>query len=427
MSKRYVWWATCAVVLLGAGSAVAATGVAVHDAYSGLDHGQPYQAPAVALPLRPVQPVPVGTRALSGRLEQLSAGFAGVLGAQVIDTTSGEVVWDKQGGAPLVPASATKALTVAAATAQLDAGARLHTQIVRGANPGEVVIKSAGDVWMTLTQLDQVAQDILAVVPQVEAVFVDNSVWPGPVEAKGWDPDNVDGGFITPMEPSMVFGGRLGAAKGDVPRSHTPSFDVAKFLARRLDAPTFGVGPAPAGAEVIAEIVSPPFSQRAEAAMKHSDNVMAEAIGRELAAARGEEPSFAGATRATLAVLEERGMPTTGVILEDNSGLSTDNRIPPAVLAKVMATAATDSALRPVIGYLPVAGGKGTLDARYTELGGRGFVRAKTGTLTGVSALTGIAQGTSGHIYAFAFLVNDGDILAARGLQDNLASALHEF
>ena len=77
--------------------------------------------------------------------------------------------------------------------------------------------------------------------------------------------------------------------------------------------------------------------------------------------------------------------------------------------------------------YLPVAGGDGTLYERYGDSAAKGYVRAKTGTLTGVSALAGTAQGNSGRVYAFAFLVNDGDILAARKAQDALASALHEF
>ena len=89
--------------------------------------------------------------------------------------------------------------------------------------------------------------------------------------------------------------------------------------------------------------------------------------------------------------------------------------------------AVNDPRLRPLASYLPVAGGDGTLYERYGDSAAKGYVRAKTGTLTGVSALAGTAQGNSGRVYAFAFLVNDGDILAARKAQDALASALHEF
>ena len=83
--------------------------------------------------------------------------------------------------------------------------------------------------------------------------------------------------------------------------------------------------------------------------------------------------------------------------------------------------------LRPLLGYLPLAGGEGTLYERYPNSPARGFVRAKTGTLTGTSALTGTAQGQSGRVYAFAFLVNDGEVTSARQAQDALAAALHDF
>ena len=125
-------------------------------------------------------------------------------------------------------------------------------------------------------------------------------------------------------------------------------------------------------------------------------------------------------------MLAEHGIDTHGVEIKDNSGLSTDNRIPAKTLAQVIAQGTEDAQLRPLLGYLPVAGGDGTLSDRYADLSGRGYVRAKTGTLTGVSALVGTVPGQSGAQYAFAFLVNDGDLLGARQAQDKLASALRE-
>ena len=154
---------------------------------------------------------------------------------------------------------------------------------------------------------------------------------------------------------------------------------------------------------------------------------MAEAIARELAMSRGKEASFEGDTQATLDVLQEEGFDVDGVDIKDNSGLSVDNRLTAGLLTQLINGAVNDPRLRPLVSYLPVAGGDGTLYERYGDSAAKGYVRAKTGTLTGVSALAGTAQGNSGRVYAFAFLVNDGDILAARKAQDALASALHEF
>ncbi|QPK79496.1 D-alanyl-D-alanine carboxypeptidase/D-alanyl-D-alanine-endopeptidase [Corynebacterium lizhenjunii] len=424
MNNKRVWWAT-ALLLSGAVAATATAGVVSQRDVS--------RAPAFEVPTPPPLLAPAEPADTALADAPLDSAFQpdklGTFGGLVINTHTGQVVWERDGGRPLVPASATKVLTLAAATWELAQDAVIRTPIFIG-DDGVVVVRAAGDVWMTPEALDRAAAQLAATGKTMTAVHVDTSAWSGPAQARGWDPDNVDEGFVAPLEPAMIHGGRLGESTGDVPRSHTPAADVARELAARL-----GVAEAAASAgeqagagdgapAPDATIVSPPLWQRAQEAMKHSDNVMAEAIGRELATARGAEASFAGSAAETLAVLNSHGIDTAGVHLEDNSGLSPDNRIPPAVLARVIAAAVADPAARPVLGYLPVAGGEGTLYSRYGQLPGRGWVRAKTGTLTDTSALVGTAVGESGTVYAFAFLSNDSDILLARAALDRLASAL---
>lgn len=429
MKSKHVWWTAASVVTAAAVAGLATLGVAVQEINGNLTHDP---APTVAHAKPVMVPLAAGdapdAEALSARLDGLARDAAlGTLGGQVIDTTTGEVVWEREAGTPAVPASATKILTTAAAILSLDTGARVNTEVVRGPQDGTVVIKAAGDTWMTHEQLDDLAEQITA-AGGASAVYIDTGLWSGNTQAPAWDPDNVDGGYVAPMEPAMAYGGRLGGTEGDLPRSHTPALDVANLLAQRLGAQTAGLAPAPGGAEVVASTQSAPLAQRMQQMVKHSDNVAAEAIGREVAAAQGAEPSFAGATRATLETLERAGFDTEATVLSDNSGLSTNNRITPALLTSVVSRAVTDESLRPLLGYLPVAGGEGTLATRYSTQSGKGYVRAKTGSLTGVSALVGTAVGKSGHVYAFSFLVNDaGDLLSTRVAQDALASALTEF
>jgi D-alanyl-D-alanine carboxypeptidase/D-alanyl-D-alanine-endopeptidase (penicillin-binding protein 4) len=95
----------------------------------------------------------------------------------------------------------------------------------------------------------------------------------------------------------------------------------------------------------------------------------------------------------------------------DGSGLSHDNRITPAALAKVVALAASPAhpELRTVLSGMPVAGFSGTLDDRFdagTASAGRGVVRAKTGTLDGVNTLAGAVEDADGRLLAFAFMAN---------------------
>lgn len=436
MSVKRAGWALATVVTAGATAGAVFTGVTVQRAYAHLNHDGAAAVPSAAAPAVPAPPQPADAPARDALRAALDAAAGreqdalGTFGAQVIDLGSGEVVWERDASKALVPASSTKVLTAMAASWALPADHIITTNIVAGAHPGEVVIKAAGDVWLTPEQLDAAAEELRARAQesgtQSMAVFIDTSAWSGPEQGQKWDPENVDAGFVAPMQPAMIHGARLGESTGDVPRSHTPALDVAQALADRLGAGTVGTTTAPADAPVLASIESAPLHERADQMMKHSDNVAAEAIGRELAAARGEEASFGGATRATLEVLAEHGVDVSRVFLADNSGLSDLNRIPPAVLAGLIKQAASENPA--VISYLPVAGGDGTLFERYADGSGaeaaRGMVRAKTGTLTGTSALVGTSQGE--HDYAFAFLVNDGDILAARAAEDHLATILHE-
>ena len=168
---------------------------------------------------------------------------------------------------------------------------------------------------------------------------------------------------------------------------------------------------------------SPTLVERLDVMMKHSDNVYAEAIGREVALARGSMD----APGTTLTILSQHGIDLTGVSMVDNSGLSTANLIPPRVLNAILLDAARETPLRPLLSTLPVAAGEGTLIDRYGDLAGRGWVRAKTGTLDGTAALAGTVTSREGNVYTFALICNDADVLAARRAMDEFTSALREF
>ncbi|MGH3869063.1 MAG: D-alanyl-D-alanine carboxypeptidase, partial [Pseudonocardiaceae bacterium] len=83
-------------------------------------------------------------------------------------------------------------------------------------------------------------------------------------------------------------------------------------------------------------------------------------------------------------------------------------------------------ALRPLLVGLPVAGGSGTLADRYhgPAAGGRGWVRAKTGTLTGVNSLAGIVLDAEGRVLVFALLSNGPNPVSVRPRLDTLAAGL---
>ncbi|QGU08327.1 D-alanyl-D-alanine carboxypeptidase DacB precursor [Corynebacterium occultum] len=424
MAKK-VWWISSAIIAGLAVAGVVTVGVVTQERYSELEH-----APAFALaeaPERELLPAQaegeVDNTALAARLRKLAdTPDLGTFGARVTDAVSGEVVFEQNPLKALRPASSTKVLTSAAAIYTLEPTKVLSTEVVAGETPGTVVIRAAGDVWLTPENITELAEQ----VGTAERVLIDTSLWSGPTYLDSWDEGNVDGGYVAPMEPAMIHQGRIGADSGDVPRSHTPALDVAAALAREVGATDTGFGSAPAEAQLLASTDSPPLIHRVREMMVHSDNVMAEAIGREVALARGESPDFAGATRATLAALQEHSFDTINTSLQDNSGLSPQNLITPALLDALLLDAAQGSDLAEVLRTLPVAAGSGTLIERYEDLAGRGWVRAKTGTLTDTSALAGVVTSRSGRVYTFALLSNDAPILSQREALDTFASAIRE-
>jgi D-alanyl-D-alanine carboxypeptidase/D-alanyl-D-alanine-endopeptidase (penicillin-binding protein 4) len=154
-------------------------------------------------------------------------------------------------------------------------------------------------------------------------------------------------------------------------------------------------------------------------------------LARQVAVARGEPASFAGAARAVRAVLAGIGVSTRGERIYDGSGLSRDDRLQPGTLLDVIRTAADDRhpELRSAVANLPVAGFTGSLASRF-DTGdplGLGTVRAKTGTLTGVHGLAGIVTSRDGAVMTFVAIadrVRPVNTLDARTQVDRVAAAL---
>ncbi|MGC0362099.1 D-alanyl-D-alanine carboxypeptidase/D-alanyl-D-alanine-endopeptidase (penicillin-binding protein 4) [Rhodococcus sp. 27YEA15] len=439
--------AVCAViVLLVAGIVVVKLGA------SGESHGaapvstSPQPAPVTPSP----QVVPVPTDAPIPTASGISAAIGaavknpdlGKFTGIVADAITGNVLWSTDPSTPMTPASTTKVLTASAALLTLPIDHRVATTVVAGAEPGQLVLVGGGDPTLTATPKGQSgyyanAPHIADLVDQIKAsgtavtsIVVDNSRFTGETMSKGWFPADIAAGYITPIESVMIEGGRLDGTQDESPRSETPALDAGKVLAQALgiDPAAVSLGTAPSGAKTVASVQSAPLGDRLLQMMEHSDNVLAETIGREIAIAAGGEASFTGAVDATATALAAGGFDLTGVSLHDSSGLSVDDLIPADVLDRVMTAAAGagDPKLRSLLDYLPVAGGTGSLSDRYSSGSrtGAGWVRAKTGTLSTASALSGFVVDQNGRVLTFALMSNDRPPEVSRPALDAIAGAL---
>ncbi|MCT7657967.1 D-alanyl-D-alanine carboxypeptidase/D-alanyl-D-alanine endopeptidase [Mycobacterium deserti] len=395
--------------------------------------------------------VPVAESAPKPTASALAAALApavadpnlGDFTARVTDAMTGTQLWARGADIPMQPASTNKTLTAAAALLVLDRNARLTTRVRAGARPGVVVLEGGGDPTLSAVppgeetwyrdaaRISDLAEQVQRSGMEVTAVQVDTSAYSGPTMAQGWDPVDIDYGDIAPMESVMLDGGRTQPVSVDSVRSRTPALDAGRALAVALevDPVHVTVSPSRADGRELAAVQSPPLMQRLRDMMNASDNVMAEAIGREVAAEVGRPQSFDGAAEAVLGALEEADIDTRGAALFDSSGLSVDDRLTAETLDEVVQAAAGDSQpeLRPLVDLLPIAGGSGTLSNRYLDSDlvrpAAGFLRAKTGSLTGTNSLAGIVTDESGRVLTFAIISNNAGPTGRIAL-DNLAATL---
>ena len=439
-----------ALVALAGGSAVRAGSPAASGA------GPEAATATVPAPDPPTPPPPVLAAPVDGPA-QTAAGVArmlagpladprlgGRVSATVVDVQTGEVLIDRSAGTYVLPASTAKLVTAVAVLATGAADRRLPTRLVAGARPGDVVLVGGGDGTLSAARGGQptayegaprlatlAARARRAGLGPVTRVVVDGSLFSGPRLAPGWNAVDIGGGYVAPITAVMLDGGRQGP---DIrARSAEPDLAAGRALAAALGAPDAPVvrGTAPAGARLLAEVESQPVARLVEQMLLASDNVLADLLARQVAIGEGRPASFAGAAAATRAVLDRLGLPTGGDRLVDGSGLSLTDRVTPALLVAVLRAAAAPDRpeLHALLPGLPVSGYDGTLDDRFRgpAAPAAGHVRAKTGTLTGVSSLAGLVRGAGGRLLAFAVVadrVSPTGTLAAEAALDTVAASL---
>jgi D-alanyl-D-alanine carboxypeptidase/D-alanyl-D-alanine-endopeptidase (penicillin-binding protein 4) len=391
--------------------------------------GTPVTAPPPVLAAAGASvPVPTtdGLAAALGPLLRDSA-LGGHLNAAVVDAGTGEKLFDRNSGTATMPASTLKLLTAEAVLAARGPTYRLATRAVAGASPGEVVVIGGGDptlggggprTFADGARLDQLAAQVRKALGATAPtrVIVDGSLFGAATTGPGWDTDIVSSGNASIITALMVNGGRSAPAgpHGPSQRSGGPDIAAGQVFAAALGLPGSAVstGTAPPGAAKLGEVSSPTIARLVELMLVESDNVIAECLARQVALARNQPGTFAGAAVAIRTVLGELGLKVDQLVLADGSGLSRTDRVTPALLtdALLLAVRPGHPELRVLFGGLPVGGYSGTLRDRYrkstTGASAAGQVRAKTGSLSGLSAIAGIVVDADGRTLVFAVIAD---------------------
>ncbi len=189
------------------------------------------------------------------------------------------------------------------------------------------------------------------------------------------------------------------------------------------------VGPVPENVDKIAQISSPRLKDLIDRINKHSNNFMAEQIALATGAhVYGPPGNWEKAQQAIELFLDDVvGLTPNSYAIRNASGLHDVNHMSPRQLVKVLAHVYGQPRLRPeYVASMSVAGTAGTLSSRMLDSDAVGVLRAKTGTLSIASALSGYVTAKRGEVLAFSILVNDyttpvSEIWAA---QDEIGAAL---
>jgi D-alanyl-D-alanine carboxypeptidase/D-alanyl-D-alanine-endopeptidase (penicillin-binding protein 4) len=407
------------------------------------------------------------------------------VGAVVVDAATGRRLYGSDATGSFAPASTTKLLTAVAALSTLGPDFRIQTRVVAGSTPGQIVLVGGGDPTLATTapagfvpapaSLGDLAKATAGALRAAGLTTVtlgyDSTLFVNGRTALTWPSTYVSTGVVAPITALTVDEGRVGAiVEGTAPRVPDPPVSAAQAFARRLAAlgikvtgspvavtapPTPAVDPSPTGGSassgspgssgsattapvppapgvLLASVRSPALSDLVGWMLSASDNDLAEAVAHLTALATGQPADFEGGVAAVTKADAALGLRVDQMRLYDASGLTKATRATPALLAAVLALAASPAhpELRSILSGLAVAGFNGSLTTRFEDGSTRaaaGLVRAKTGTLSVVSAIAGTVVDASGRVLAFAFVADQvpaGGTLAARLGLDRLATAL---
>ncbi len=356
-----------------------------------------------------------------------------------------------------IPASTTKVVTSAVALFLLGPDHAFETRTVlerRGGTP-RLVLVGGGDPFLLSSQrskwgtstaatISPPKADVTTLARQTARALVedgvrkvrlgyDDSLFGGPAENPYWRADYIPDDIVSPITSLWVDQGRDPIGYG---RVSDPSLTAAAVFAAALaDAGITVVGGAEPttvrGGDAVASVSSAPLAQIVQRVLEVSDNEASEVLLRHIGLADQGDGSFVGGQTAVERVLKANRIPMHDSVLYDGSGLSRENLMSPQLLVDVIRWAASDEQpdLRAVVSGLPVAGFTGSLANRFDQGAdeGPGRVRAKTGTLTGVTSLAGIAVDLDGSLLVFALMadqVRPNRSGLAQTAMDNAASAL---
>ena len=445
------------VGVFGLASALVAIAAVAIDPHASARAVTPLSGPVLTVRRAPsVVHAAVGRQRLAKALDEVMADpeFAPARPSSCLHVVvDGGTVYDDGADRSVTPASTLKVLTTATALSLMPPGTRFTTEVRAAAPPAGGTI--AGDLWLVgggdplletadytrtqdhrpdiATKLEDLADRVVAAgVTRIDGrVIGDDRRYDDVRSLSSWKRGYLASGEVGPIgalniNDNFTVRNANGRRTGSTSPARDGAAEFAGLLTERgvtiaFDPAGTGTGPqavtTDVPAVVVAKVDSVPIEQVIQEVLVFSDNTAAEMLVKEVGFratnAPGSWASGSAAVRSMVAVRSSGNIATV-----DGSGLDRSDRVTCTVLTDVLAFEPAAGAFE---AGLPIMGRTGTLRKRLRGDPADGHVRAKTGSLNGVSSLAGFADTRSGARAVFAFVGNN---LASTAIGVRLGNAI---
>ncbi|MBP3712311.1 MAG: D-alanyl-D-alanine carboxypeptidase/D-alanyl-D-alanine-endopeptidase [Bacteroidaceae bacterium] len=375
-----------------------------------------------------VRPFPEGTwqadkqQALE-RLCQSPLFESSQLGLYVYDLTDGQPLYAVNAAHRMRPASCQKVVTAITALDCLGGDYQLRTEfrtkgkVAGGTLQGDLIVVGGMDPMVTPDELLEAAQNLRqkqGIESIAGSIVYDLSMREDKPLGWGWCWDDDYG----PLSALLVDG------------KDTFEQNWLQALARAGIKVNSGARGKEQGAREQSKTVYSirhSIDELLEPMMKNSNNIYAECLFYQTAALGGKKGAgHKEAAQRTEKLLSKIGVDPSPYRIADGSGLSLYNYVSAEMLVALLGYAWQNTSIKEhLLPSLPIAGFDGTLKNRMTGTEADGNVKAKTGSVTGISSLAGYITAANGHTLAFA-IINQGisTMQAGRAFQDKVCQEL---
>lgn len=386
-----------------------------------------------------------GGQLCKGLRASLVRGGGQASGLMVVDAGTGQVVCRRAAQTQRPLASNMKLFTTSTALARLGPQARIPTRVLSdgtvdssGVLHGSLYLQGGGDPALGTPAfydrfLGGLGTDLLALKPQIRAagirsvagrLYADDTIFD---RLRGVaDSGYATSSYIGPLSGLSFDSGYSGPGAGSF--ASDPAKLAASTLARSLRGAGVGIStqvalrPAPAGSTQVAVVRSPSLTRIVDTTDVYSDNFFAETLIKLLGARFGGAGSTAAGASVVAQFARQHG---SGVHAVDGSGLTRSGRASPSQVVGLLQSMRSMPVGEDFIGDLALAGREGTVASRMHGTPAEGRCRTKTGTLTGVSNLSGYCFNRDGRTMVFSILMAGvANLTLAHEEQDRIAGAI---